>query len=143
MSVEIRLLGSGDAYVLERVATGVFDNEVDARWTREFFADSRHHIVVALDASLVVGMVSAVHYVHPDKAPQLFINEVGVAGSHRRQGLGREMLAKMLEHGRSLGCTEAWLGTEDDNAAARGLYEAADGVDKGEPFILYTFNFKK
>ena len=37
--------------------------------------------------------LSAVHYVHPDKLrPELWINEVGVAASHRRRGLGTRLL---------------------------------------------------
>jgi aminoglycoside 6'-N-acetyltransferase I len=94
-------------------------------------------MVVAVHDGVVVGMVSAVDYVHPDKAPQLWINEVGVAPSHRRQGIGRRLLDAMLAHGRALGCTEAWLGTEEDNAAARRLYESAGSA--AEPFVLYSF----
>jgi hypothetical protein len=46
--------------------------------TPQFLSDPRHHLAVAIDEGWVVGMASAVHYVHPDKAPQLFINEVAV-----------------------------------------------------------------
>jgi len=134
---EIRLLASGDAPVLERVAPGVFDEPVQQRWTQEFLADARHHLIVALDEGLVVGMVSALHYVHPDKAPQLWINEIGVAPSHVRRGIGRQLLDAMLAHGRTLGCTEAWLGTEATNVAARHLYESAGAMP--EAFILYEF----
>jgi aminoglycoside 6'-N-acetyltransferase I len=84
-------------------------------------------------------MVSAVDYVHPDKAPQLWINEVGVAPSHQRRGIGRLLIDAMLAHGRALGCTEAWLGTEDNNAPARRLYESAGGLP--EAFILYSWKF--
>ena len=58
-------------------------------WTAEFLADSRHHLAVAVDEGRVVGMASAVHYVHPDKPPELWINEVGVAPTHRGLGIGR------------------------------------------------------
>jgi hypothetical protein len=34
---------------------------------------------MATAGDTVVGFASAVHYVHPDKAPELWINEVGVA----------------------------------------------------------------
>jgi ribosomal protein S18 acetylase RimI-like enzyme len=135
--VEIRVLGADDSAVLDRVAEGVFDNAVDPRWAREFFADRRHHLAVALEDGVVVGMVSAIDYVHPDKAPQLWINEVGVATAHRRRGIARQLLLAILEHGRMLGCTEAWLGTEDDNVPARRLYESAGAVP--EPFVLYSF----
>ena len=138
MTIEIRLLGPDDAPVLERVAEDVFDSPVDPRWSAEFLSDRRHHLVVALDDDVVVGMVSAVDYVHPDKAPQLFVNEVGVASSHHRRGIARRLLDVMLAHGRTLGCTEAWVGTEHDNVAARRLYESA-GAGAGEPFVLYEF----
>ena len=135
--IQIRLLGPGDADVLRRVAPDVFDHAIDPRWTREFFADARHHLIVALDADTVVGMITAVDYVHPDKAPQLWINEVGVAASHRRQGIARRLLDAMLAHGRALGCTEAWLGTEETNTAARRLYESTGS--KPEVFVLYSW----
>ena len=137
MSIDIRLLGPGDEGVLERVAEDVFDGPVVGRWARAFLDDARHHLVVALDDGVVVGMASAVDYVHPDKAPQLWINEVGVAPTHRRGGIGRALLDALLAHGRALGCTEAWLGTEEDNVAARRLYESAG--PEAEPFVLYSF----
>lgn len=137
MTLEIRLLGPDDRGVLERVAPGVFDHPVEPRWADAFLANPRHHLVVALDDGIVVGMVSALDYVHPDKAPQLWINEVGVAATHRRQGVALRMLRAMLAHGRALGCTEAWVGTEQDNVAARALYERAGGTP--EPSLLYEF----
>jgi Acetyltransferases len=137
MDIEIRLLRADDLAVLEKTANGVFDAPVQEQLAREFLADARHHLAVAIEDGVVVGMASAIDYVHPDKAAQLWINEVGVAPSHRRLGIGRLLLDTLLEHGRTLGCTEAWLGTEEDNVAARRLYESAGG--QAEPFILYSF----
>ena len=137
MSVEIRLLTAGDAGTLDRVADDVFDNPVDPRWAAAFLADARHHLFVALDDGVVVGMATGVDYVHPDKAPQLFVNEVAVAPPHRRRGVGRRLLDALLAHGRTLGCTEAWLGTEEDNGPARRLYESAGGT--AERFVFYSF----
>jgi ribosomal protein S18 acetylase RimI-like enzyme len=139
MPIEILLLGPDDIRVLDRVADGVFDEPVDPHWSAVFLADVRHHMFVARDDGVVVGMASGVDYVHPDKPPQLWINEVGVAPSHRRRGVARRLLDALLAHGRSLGCTEAWLGTEADNLPARRLYESAGSSP--EPFILYSFPF--
>ncbi len=140
MAVEVRLLGPGDAAVLDRVAEDVFDGPVRPDLAREFVGDDRHHLVVALDDGVVVGMVSAVHYIHPDKPAQLLINEVGVAPSHHRQGLGRQLLEAMLTHGRTLGCTAAWVSTEVSNAPARRLYASAGGNE--ETFLLYVFQLR-
>ena len=134
----IRMLGSNDAALLDHVAPGVFDNAIEPRWTAEFLADARHHMAVALDDGLVVGMASAVHYVHPDKPPELWINEVGVAPTHQQQGIGQQLLRALFERGRELGCTEAWLGTEVDNVAARRLYETVGG--KEQPMVYVTFD---
>lgn len=140
MSLEIRLLGAGDEDVLRNVAPGVFDAPVQTRLAREFLDDRRHHLVVAREDGVVVGMVTAVDYVHPDKAAQLWINEIGVAPSHQRRGIGRRMLDAMLAHGRALGCTEAWLGTDAANVPARRLYESAGATS--EPFLLYSFSLR-
>ena len=137
--IDIRLLGPGDGALLERVMPGVFDGPVVARWSGEFLADPRHHLVVALDAGLVVGMVSGVHYVHPDKGPELWINEVAVSSTHRSLGVGRQMLTTMLAHGRALGCTEAWVLTDPDNSAAQRLYERAGAVEYPGGCLMYTF----
>ncbi|HET7233809.1 MAG TPA: GNAT family N-acetyltransferase [Longimicrobium sp.] len=137
MTLDIRLLGSDDDQVLTRVADGVFDHAVDPSLAREFLADARHHMIVAIDGGVVVGMISALHYVHPDKAAQLWINEVGVAPSYHRRGIARQLLDAMLAHGHALGCTEAWLGTEDTNGAANALYRSTGG--KPEPFVLYSW----
>lgn len=141
MSITIRILGLQDGAVLEHVAEGVFDYAVDPRWSAEFLADPRHHIAVAIDDEVgaVVGMATGVHYVHPDKAPELWVNEVGVAPTHRNRGIGRRMLAELLAQARTLGCREAWLGTSYDNSAARRMYAAAGGVEDQEPTLIITF----
>jgi aminoglycoside 6'-N-acetyltransferase I len=139
MAVDIRVLGPNDEQVLTRVAPGVFDHDVDPALSAEFVRDPRHHLAVAVDENVVVGFASGVHYVHPDKAAELWINEVGVAPSHQRQGLGRRLLEALFEHGRTLGCREAWVLTSPANAAAVRLYEAVGGVDMEDPPVMFTF----
>lgn len=140
MSVVVRMLQAGDEAVLAQVADGVFDDAIDPASARAFLADPRHHIAVAIDAGAVVGFASGVDYLHPDKPAQLWINEVGVAPTHQRRGIGRRVLRCLLDHGRHLGCTEAWVGTEPDNAAAGALYAGCGGSDPPMAFVLYAFD---
>lgn len=133
----IRVLGSGDAAVLDRVADGVFDNPIDEQWTAEFLGDPRHHLIVAIDDGIVVGMVAGIHYVHPDKPPEMFINEVGVAPQYRGRHIGRQLMQALFERAKALGCHEAWLGTDEGNAAARRLYAAVGGQERA--MILVGF----
>jgi ribosomal protein S18 acetylase RimI-like enzyme len=97
---------------------------------------------VALDANVVVGMVSAVHYVHPDKPAELWINEVGVAPTHRRQGIARRMLAEMLEVGRGCGCVNAWVLTERSNEAAIKLYGTAQEGAAPKDSVMFEFDLR-
>ena len=136
-SLTIQMLGPADTALLDNVASGVFDNAIDQRWTAEFLADPRHHMAVAIDDGQVVGMASAVHYVHPDKPPELWVNEVGVAPSYQRQGIGQQLIRALFVRGREVGCTEAWLGTPEDNTAARRLYAAVGGNE--QPMVYVTF----
>ena len=136
-----RLQSLADLPRLARVAEGVFDDPVDVDAAREFLADPRHHLVVALDGEVVVGFVSAVHYAHPDKPrPELWINEVGVAPLHQGQGLGKAMLREMLALGKELGCSEAWVLTDRDNRPAMRLYASAGGQAAPKDAVMFSFD---
>src|ERR1700729_2132597 len=124
MAIEIKVLLEGDLMVLMNVAEGVFDNPVDAELTREFLGDPRHHIAVAIEDGLVIGFASGVHYVHPDKPPELWVNEVAVAATQRRRGLGKKLLRALLEVGAAYNCRLAWVLTDRTNAAAMALYSS-------------------
>jgi ribosomal protein S18 acetylase RimI-like enzyme len=139
MPITIRVLRSEEASVLGNVAPDVFDNPIDPRWCTEFFADPRHHLVVALDGDLVVGMASGVHYVHPDKPPELWINEVAVAPSHHGQGIGRQIVATLVAHGQSIGCREAWVLTSPTNEPAKRMYRAAGAAADEELSVMFTY----
>ncbi len=137
--ITLKLLSANDASVFDRVAEDVFDDPVRMDLAVEFLHDPRHHIAVAMDGGVVVGMASAFHYMHPDKPAQLFINEVGVAPSHQRQGIASELIALLLAHGRALGCTEAWVAADEDNGPARALYAKTGGREDSALAVVYTY----
>jgi aminoglycoside 6'-N-acetyltransferase I len=137
---EVKLLGPADLNILDNVATDVFDDPIVISSARKFLNDDRHRIVVALDDNLVVGFVSAVIYVHPDKAaPELWINEIGVAPTHQRQGMGKMLLQSLLDNARQVGCSEAWVLTDRENIAAMAMYRSAGGVEEAPDPTMFTF----
>jgi ribosomal protein S18 acetylase RimI-like enzyme len=142
VAVEIKILRDGDQALLANVAPGVFDHEIIERSTSEFLRDPRHHLAVAVENGLVVGMASALHYIHPDKPPELWINEVGVAPSHRSRGIGRTLLSAILEVGHKLGCAEAWVLTNRANLAAMRLYSSLGGEQMPEDQVMFAFRLK-
>jgi aminoglycoside 6'-N-acetyltransferase I len=140
MAIDIKLLGPQDAGVLANIAPDVFDDPIDAERADEFLADPRHHLAVAVEDGWVVGFVSAVHYVHPDKPrPELWINEIGVAATHRGRGLGTRLLRAVFAVARGLGCAEAWVLTDRANTAAMRLYAAAGSTEAPTDHVMFTF----
>ena len=139
-SFSIRLATLDDHAALCAVETDVFDNAVKPQRAEEFLKDPRHHLVLAFAGNKIVGMASAFHYVHPDKDPTMFINEVGVATGFQLHGIGRALVRALCEHGKTLGCVEAWIGTEVSNIAAHRTYLGAGGKEGDEPFVIFEYD---
>jgi len=142
MLSEIRLIGATTAGLLERVPPDVFDGPVDAACLARFVSDPRHMMVVAVADGIVVGMASGVEYFHPDKPPQLWINEVGVSEACRNRGIGRSLVAALIGFARKRGCTYAWLGTAADNHGAQACFAAVPDGDTPQPFLLYEWDLQ-
>lgn len=137
--IELKLATLADLPSIERVEEGVFDYAVKPDRAREFLDDPRHHLMLAFCKGHIVGMASGFHYVHPDKEPTLFINEVGVLERYQNQGIARAMVSALCQHGRLLGCEEIWIATEYSNGAARRAFTAAGGIEDTEPVVLINF----
>jgi ribosomal protein S18 acetylase RimI-like enzyme len=122
MAFSLRRVTPADIMLFDTIEQDVFDEPVDPTRLAAYMREPGHLMVVALDGDLVVGQCAGVIHRHPDKANELYVDEVGTASTHRRQGIARAMLDELFEWGRELGCEEAWLGTETDNEPAKALY---------------------
>lgn len=144
-TLAVKLLGVGDEAVLQSVAPDVFDDPIDSAAAAKFLADPNHHLAVAIDDGLVIGFVSAVQYFHPDKPnPELWINEVGVAETHRRQGIARRLMEAVLNEARRQGCLEAWVLTNRSNRAAMRLYASSGGSEAEEDdIVMFEFDLEQ
>jgi ribosomal protein S18 acetylase RimI-like enzyme len=137
MDIEIKQLVAGDDAVLSRVAIDVFDEAIDANWLAAYLAEETHHMIVAIKNGEVVGQIRAILHKYPDRADELYIDNLGVTPSLQRQGIASKLLNAILELGKKLGCEDAWLATERDNIQAKGFYESY-GV-KAEAMVFYLF----
>lgn len=139
--VEIRKLGPGDEAVLANVADGVFDEAIRPDLARRFLETDHYRIFVALDGDCVVGMVTGFTHFHPDKEVEFFVNELGVDDRYRRQGIGTRLMQAILSEAKAMGCSEAWLGTEQDNAPALGIYrKLLTTEDTEETAVIFTYD---
>lgn len=138
--IEIRLATIADLNAIEKVGDALFDHSIKRDRAIEFFKDSRHHLFLAFDGNSVIGMASGFHYVHPDKDPELFMNEVGVLEAYQSSGIGRALVKALWNYAQKFGCQAAWIGTEESNVAAQRCYLASGGIADPEPFIVYEFD---
>jgi aminoglycoside 6'-N-acetyltransferase I len=138
MSIAVRRIGPADAGLLARIAPDVFDEPVDPARLTAYLAEPGHLMVLALEGGVVVGQCAGVIHRHPDKATELYVDEVGTASTHLRRGIATMMLAELFAWGRERGCAEAWLGTELDNVPANALYRNLAPVED-ETMQFYVF----
>jgi aminoglycoside 6'-N-acetyltransferase I len=137
MTIHLKRMQPGDELDFAQVDPDVFDEPIHPDRLEAYLAEPGHLMILAFDGDRVVGQCAAVIHRHPDKVTELYIDEVGTAGTHLRQGIATRMVEAMFDWGRELGCREAWLGTELDNLEANGLYRKVGG--KPEPMHYYEF----
>ena len=137
MPIELRRMLPGDELAFSQVALDVFDEPIDPQRLEAYLLEPGHLMLLAFEDNVVVGQCAAVIHKHPDKVTELYVDEVGTASTHLRQGIATRMVEAMFAWGRELGCREAWLGTELDNDAANALYRKVGG--QGDKMVYYEF----
>jgi len=139
VDLEIRHLGPGDDDAV-LAAGALFDAPPEPAATRRFLAEPTHHLLIAYDAGgEPVGFVTGVETTHPDKGTEMFLYELGVAESARRQGIGSALAGALAALARQRGCYGMWVGTEDGNVAARRTYERA-GARATPPQVILEWD---
>lgn len=137
MTIDLKRMQPGDEGDFAAIAPAVFDEPIHPERLAAYLREPGHLMLLAFEDDLVVGQCSAVIHRHPDKPVELYVDEVGTASTHLRQGIATLLVEAMFAWGRQLGCREAWLGTELDNLEANGLYRKIRG--KGETMAYYEF----
>jgi aminoglycoside 3-N-acetyltransferase I len=136
MEVVVRRLGPGDEEAVQ-AARSLFDAAPDSKATRRFLSAPTHHLLVAYDGGdTPVGFVSGVELTHPDKGTEMFLYELGVEESARRQGVGRTLVQALAALAREHGCYDMWVLADADNDAARAAYTRAGGREASRPVLL-------
>lgn len=89
---------------------------------RNFLSNRDNFYLLAYRGDDIAGAVHGYVLLHPTGVKYLYIDEVDTMASHRRQGVATGMMRETFAIAQEYGCSEAWLGTEHDNEAAKALY---------------------
>ncbi|HLZ29198.1 MAG TPA: GNAT family N-acetyltransferase [Chloroflexota bacterium] len=136
--IEIRRLGAGDL-ALVFAAEHLFDGPVQVVAARRFLDSADHHLLLAFEHARPVGFVSGVEVTHPDKGTEMFVYELAVDESFRRQGIGKRLVNALADLAANRGCYGMWVGVDIvDNAAAVATYRSA-GAEAPEPALIFNW----
>lgn len=122
MAIAIHSVTAENTDLLARVAEDVFDGEITPDRLGWFLAAPGHVMFVAVEADQVVGQIRGMVHLQPDRASDLYIDNLGVAPSHKRRGIATMLIAALIAWAKAQGCISVWLATETDNDEAIGLY---------------------
>jgi ribosomal protein S18 acetylase RimI-like enzyme len=133
--VEITRLGPGDDEQV-MAAAHLFDEPPRPDAVLKFLTDPLHHLFLASISGKAVGFVSGVELTHPDKGTEMFLYELAVDESHRRQGIGAALAGALRELARERGCYDMWVLTDEDNEAALGTYRKSGAAEESTHVML-------
>ncbi|TCA35203.1 GNAT family N-acetyltransferase [Rhizobium leguminosarum bv. viciae] len=123
--------------LLENIAEEVFDQELNAQRLATYLKSSGHLMIIAVCEKQVIGQIAAFVHSHPDRASDVYIDNLGVAPPFQRRGVARRLLDEVLAWGKTLDCDQAWIVTDSGNNAARALYEGRGAA--AEPIVMFSY----
>lgn len=133
----IILAGPEHMALFDTVHEDVFDGPIVPSLLASYLADPRQHILVAMDDDTMCGMCSGMHHHHPDKPPQMWVNELGVANPWRRQGIATRLIGALKTHATRLECTEIWV-VADPTDMAEGFYTSLGWAREGARLAMFS-----
>ncbi len=129
------------ADLLSRVNARFPDHQWEATSAARFCA-AANVLLLAYRGEMLCGLLIAYRLQCLDgRRAQLFIDEVDVHEDSQRRGVGRAMLASVMQIAREMDAGEAWVQTHASNAPAVGLYRAVGGVQEDPDETIVSFAF--
>ena len=135
MNIEIRRLQPGDEKLaLQIVRTVIPEDEQGERepsidHLKRILGQDTNYLIAAIAGNAPIGFLTA--YRMPalsNDASMVYIFEIEVVPAHRRQGIGKQLVNLLKQLCLESDVEDIWVGTENDNVAAKRLYESTGGV---------------
>ncbi len=133
-ALHLRAPQPGDVHALVFAEAVCFSDPWPSQFfVSELFAPGRfNRLLLSSDGRLVSYLFAAWQYL------DLHVLKVATLTEHRRQGVGRRMMALAEAHAREMGGESVTLEVRESNEAAISLYLAMDFVEVGRRAHYYT-----
>lgn len=107
-----------------------------AHWTdadyTQLFAEGTKHVTIVIGDDYVQGFIVA-----RDLGPEWEIENIVIAASAQRRGLGTRVVQELLDRAQTQGAQAVFLEVRESNWAARGLYSKLGFVASGRRKSYY------
>lgn len=148
MSLEIKKLKPEDfgvaklLFLFFQVDDGVEDpTSASDEYVKNLLSRDDFHVVAAFENKTLVGGLTAYELAkYKREDTEIFLYEIGVEESHRRKGIGRELINFLRQICIEKGILEMFVATEMDNDSAKALYEKMDGEFAATAIYSYKFD---
>ena len=117
----------------------VSDLNAARNFLRARFDHGESIVFIAQDSAEAVGFTQLYPMFSSVSLARVYLlNDLYVAASGRKQGVGTRLLNAAVEYARSLNAVRLMLSTEVSNSTAQAVYEAA-GWQREKTFYYYNF----
>lgn len=147
-NIEIKKLDSSDVHLAEELILMFGFSEgsrhqiySSTEYVRKMLAKDDFHVIVALENDKLVGGLTAYEMMmFKRETTEMFLYEIEVAEDFQRKGIGKALIEFLKKICEEKGIVEIFVGTEDDNFAARKLYSSTGGeADEETVWFYYKF----
>lgn len=145
-SLRLRIvrIGPADTVRVAEKARPLLDGPADPVALRRYLSDRRNYFLVAWDGEVAVGFLRATALGQIlTRRPQMFLYEISVAESHRRRGVGRRLVERLLRFSRARHFDEVFVFTDPANRAAVGLYRATGATTETPGDRMYVYPLQR
>ncbi|CAN5265750.1 GNAT family N-acetyltransferase [soil metagenome] len=145
MNLKIKKLNSNEIETAKQLISMFgFDDENSLLPSDEYMAEmlgkETFHVVVALENGKLIGGLTAYEMkMFKRETTEIFLYEIEVEEHYRRKGVGTALIEFLKEICRAKGIVEMFVGTENDNFAARKLYSTTGGKQDDSVWFNYKF----
>lgn len=132
------------------IINDILDNHIDSsdrksalpspEHLKTLFTDDRSYLFAAVEDQVVIGYALAYRFPSLYSSAYLaYLYDIEVSESHRRKGVGKNLIQTILTHLQSDQVTELWLGTGTDNPEGQALFSSTGAIKSEETFNDYTY----
>lgn len=135
MQAQIVRIQRSNLALLRNVDPECFDEPIDLQRAIQCVSSADNALMVAVIDGLVIGQCLAILHRHPDKASEVYLEDLAVTPELQRLGLARSLVMACIGWGREQGATAVWVSTEPGNDVGNAFYRSL-GLQERTAFVF-------